>query len=243
MSLFLLLQLSSFSEFEEHFQIPTFVSCLYTLFQNGRQANWTLWPRSRLNILLNLTFESEAIRANLHGNKRILKCRPFWNKVCYIVSVNSYSKCHPGNSYNDDLKLEGSSGTLESPLYPSSYPPDITCTWVITVPHGKIVKLTFKSFDVDYEYSYCSGDYVEVKDGQFAASKLIGEYCGGSKPDDIRSSGRYLRVHFRSDSESYILNEGFEAKFQAVDKSKFCVRMNKTYAVRIVHDVEEKTLT
>ena len=25
--------------------------------------------------------ESEAIRANLHGNKRILKWRPFWNKV------------------------------------------------------------------------------------------------------------------------------------------------------------------
>ena len=44
-------------------------------------ANWPLWPRSRLNILLNFTFESEAIRANLHGNKRILKWRPFWNEV------------------------------------------------------------------------------------------------------------------------------------------------------------------
>ena len=44
-------------------------------------ANWPLWPCSRLNILLNFTFESEAIRANLHGNKRILKWRPFWNKV------------------------------------------------------------------------------------------------------------------------------------------------------------------
>ena len=28
---------------------------------------------------------NEAIRANLHGNKRILKWRPFWNKV-YAVS-------------------------------------------------------------------------------------------------------------------------------------------------------------
>ena len=44
-------------------------------------ANWPLWPRSRLNILLNFTFESEAIRANLHGNKRVLKWRPSWNKV------------------------------------------------------------------------------------------------------------------------------------------------------------------
>ena len=44
-------------------------------------ANWPFWPRSRLNILLNFTFESEAKRDNLQGNKRILKWQPFWNKV------------------------------------------------------------------------------------------------------------------------------------------------------------------
>ena len=44
-------------------------------------ANWPFWPRSRLNILLNFTFESEVKGANLQGNKRILKWRPFWNKV------------------------------------------------------------------------------------------------------------------------------------------------------------------
>ena len=31
-----------------------------------------LWPRSRLNILLNFTFESEAIRANLHFGRRCI---------------------------------------------------------------------------------------------------------------------------------------------------------------------------
>ena len=48
-------------------------------------ANWPFWPRSSLNILLNFTFESEVKRANLQENKRILKWRPFWNKV-YDVS-------------------------------------------------------------------------------------------------------------------------------------------------------------
>ena len=38
-------------------------------------ANWPFWPRSRLS------FESEAKRANLQGNKRILKWQPFWIKV------------------------------------------------------------------------------------------------------------------------------------------------------------------
>ena len=39
-------------------------------------ANWPFWPCSRLNILLNFTFESYAIRLNLHGHKSILK---WWN--------------------------------------------------------------------------------------------------------------------------------------------------------------------
>ena len=48
-------------------------------------ANWPIWPCSKLNILLNFTFESEAIRAILYGNKRILKWRPFWNQV-YVTA-------------------------------------------------------------------------------------------------------------------------------------------------------------
>ena len=35
----------------------------------------------RENILLNFEFENEATRANLQEIKRILKWRPFWNKV------------------------------------------------------------------------------------------------------------------------------------------------------------------
>ena len=52
-------------------------------------ANWPLRPRLRLNILLNFTFESQAIRANLHGNKSILKWRPFWNKVYYCYELST----------------------------------------------------------------------------------------------------------------------------------------------------------
>ena len=32
-------------------------------------ANWPFWPRSRLHILWNFTFESEAKRVNLQGAK------------------------------------------------------------------------------------------------------------------------------------------------------------------------------
>ena len=52
-------------------------------------ANWPFWPRSRLNILLNFTFESETNRDNFLRNKRILKWRPFWNKVYKSLSHKS----------------------------------------------------------------------------------------------------------------------------------------------------------
>ena len=36
-------------------------------------ANWPLWPSSRINILLNFTFESEAIRANFAWKQKNTK--------------------------------------------------------------------------------------------------------------------------------------------------------------------------
>ena len=44
-------------------------------------ANYPLLPQLRENSLLNFEFKSEATRANLQENKRMLIWRPFWNKV------------------------------------------------------------------------------------------------------------------------------------------------------------------
>ena len=62
-------------------------------------ANCPFWPRSRLNIPLNFIIESEAKRANLQVNKRILKQRPFWNKVytCLPDSVLKYIMINRAN--------------------------------------------------------------------------------------------------------------------------------------------------
>ena len=55
-------------------------------------ADWPFWPRSRLDIPSKFTFESEANRVNLQGNKRILKWRLKWNKVYMYVMPFSQSK-------------------------------------------------------------------------------------------------------------------------------------------------------
>ena len=134
--------------------------------------------------------------------------------------VSDKKKCFLGNIDNTNLELEGTSGTFQSPRYPLKYPKFINCIWVITVPEGKHVKLSFEKFDVEWSVN-CNEDYVKVFDGQYSTSTVKKTLCGASSiPDDIYSSGRNMRVHFSSDSDNYG-NHGFKAQFEEVNPSKF----------------------
>ena len=69
----------------------------YNLFQNGRKFSILLFTCKlalvasfRGNILQNFEFKNETTRANLQENKRLLKLRPFWNKVYLPVWYNFY---------------------------------------------------------------------------------------------------------------------------------------------------------
>jgi len=141
-----------------------------------------------------------------------------------VFFVGSNSSCLPGNVHNNDLRLTGSSGTLKTPQ--DYYPPGLNCNWLITVPEGKTVELTFNRFQLDP--SRVCGDYVEVLDGQHVYSKTLGKFCGyDSFPEAIQSTSQYMRVTFESDLTEYTGYEGFEATFKALDKSsKFCCFLN-----------------
>ena len=132
--------------------------------------------------------------------------------------------CFTGNVYNNNLTLSGSYGTLQSPQDPEYYPPGSSCDWLITVPEGKIVKLRFNRFELKPSFgSTCTADYVEILDGKSSYSKSKGKFCGYTKPEDIRSSGRFMLVRFRADfyNDSYH-DRGFNATFTAEDKPSTC---------------------
>ena len=137
--------------------------------------------------------------------------------LCFLAARNK-TKCFPGNINNNNLQLEGSSGTFESPFYPSKYPKSINCTWVITVPYGKLVKLSFSAFDVEWSSS-CDEDYVQIYDGWSSASEVKTKLCGASLPSDVSSTSRYLRVQFRSDEDNHGNCSGFKAQFEQVHKA------------------------
>ena len=126
--------------------------------------------------------------------------------------------CSPNVTGYQYITLTGSSGTIQSPNYPSSYPNSMDCVWKITAPYGKEVNLTFTHMSLQYMYS-CTADFVELRDGLTSYSSRIGSYCGSSLPSPKYSNGRHMLVRFHSDGN--VTSAGFAANFEAFDSTRY----------------------
>ncbi|KAJ7357698.1 Bone morphogenetic protein 1 [Desmophyllum pertusum] len=77
------------------------------------------------------------------------------------------------------IPLSGN-GKLSSPNYPmSNYTASQNCTWIITVPAGKYLKLAFTDFVLGSCALDCSSEsctYVEVYNGASASSPSLGDF-------------------------------------------------------------------
>ena len=51
---------------------------------------------------------------------------------------------------NKPLLIANTTGEIFSPDYPEQYPNSSNCQWLITVPGGFVVSLTFVEFDLEY---------------------------------------------------------------------------------------------
>ncbi|XP_027132680.1 cubilin, partial [Larimichthys crocea] len=104
------------------------------------------------------------------------------------------------------------SGEIHSPLYPSSYPNNVDCSWVISVDSNHRVFFNFSDLDIE-NHSNCSWDYVAIYDGPTISSPLLAHVCGTSLPPSITSTQNAIYVRFRSDSSRS--HRGFSAHFSA----------------------------
>ncbi|XP_046803472.1 uncharacterized protein LOC111675712 isoform X2 [Lucilia cuprina] len=128
----------------------------------------------------------------------------------------------PEDEQNDKCRMfiEGDpeKNELYSPDYPNDYPKNINCTRVITAPKGQIIRLDFRnSFNIE-EKDECKFDFLEIRDGQYGFSNLIGKYCGTDFPPEITSKERYLWLHFHSDES--IEYSGFTAVYEFIDRNR-----------------------
>ncbi|XP_011302978.1 cubilin [Fopius arisanus] len=97
------------------------------------------------------------------------------------------------------------------------------CMWSIEAQPGKIIKMTFESFDVKNtenrtvlpQTAPCSGDYLEIRDGRGPKSELVGRYCGNVLPPSISSVRNLLWIRFYSDGEN--VGRGVTARLEPID--------------------------
>ncbi|NWX93836.1 DMBT1 protein, partial [Nothoprocta ornata] len=92
--------------------------------------------------------------------------------------------------------LLNSSGTLESPLYPSNYYDNADCLWEIQVESNFLVVLTFRSAQLQ---GGCQNNSIEIYDGPANTSPLLGRVCSDSSVT-YTSSSNLLTVRLHSNS-------------------------------------------
>ncbi|XP_072197065.1 scavenger receptor cysteine-rich domain-containing protein DMBT1 [Excalfactoria chinensis] len=107
--------------------------------------------------------------------------------------------------------ISNSSGTLQSPNHPGSYPNNADCVWEIQVPNNFRVMLTFR--DIEMQSSRCQYDYIEVYDGPPHSSPLLGRICAGSFLT-YTSSSNLMSIRFHSDSR--YTSRGFRAHYSSI---------------------------
>ncbi|XP_075441571.1 neuropilin and tolloid-like protein 1 isoform X4 [Ascaphus truei] len=102
-------------------------------------------------------------------------------------------------------------GIFTSPNYPNKYPPDRECIYIIEAAPRQCIELHFdEKYSIEPSWE-CKFDHIEVRDGPFGFSPIIGRYCGQQNPPFIKSSGRFLWIKFFADGE--LESMGFSAQY------------------------------
>ncbi|XP_072020163.1 LOW QUALITY PROTEIN: cubilin-like [Amphiura filiformis] len=121
------------------------------------------------------------------------------------ISLDASTICG-GQIYSD-------TGIITSPNFPQNYPHNRECVWTINADAGILVQFNFTSFSLEGGNG-CPFDYVEIRNGGFANSPLIGRYCGPTiTPSTFVSHSNRMYVKFRTDGS--VSRTGFRIVFDA----------------------------
>uniref|UniRef100_A0A673AWB1 Neuropilin (NRP) and tolloid (TLL)-like 1 n=1 Tax=Sphaeramia orbicularis TaxID=375764 RepID=A0A673AWB1_9TELE len=122
---------------------------------------------------------------------------------------------------------EPDGGYFTSPNYPEKYPPEREFFYAtppslispLQPPPRQCIDLFFdEKYSIEPSWE-CKFDHIEVRDGPFGFSPIIGRYCGQESPAYVRSSGRYLYIKFVADGELEAI--GFSARYNFTQDPEF----------------------
>uniref|UniRef100_A0A8P0NEN6 Scavenger receptor cysteine-rich domain-containing protein DMBT1 n=1 Tax=Canis lupus familiaris TaxID=9615 RepID=A0A8P0NEN6_CANLF len=134
-----------------------------------------------------------------------------------VTPASPVVSCLPtGGSNSCGGVLSGLLGSFSSPWYPTNYPTDVECVWMIQVAEKFHIELVIPSLKLEDIYG-CPYDFIEVFDGWQVASLSVGRFCAGTELTFL-SSSNIMTVVFRSDA--MITNTGFYALYNAIQQDK-----------------------
>uniref|UniRef100_A0A8C2U204 CUB and Sushi multiple domains 2 n=1 Tax=Coturnix japonica TaxID=93934 RepID=A0A8C2U204_COTJA len=139
----------------------------------------------------------------------------------YALQGHSHISCMPGTvrrwNYPPPLCIAQCGGTAEemegvllSPGFPGNYPSNLDCTWRILLPVGFGAHVQFLNFSTEPNH-----DFVEVRNGPYDTSNVIGRFSGTEIPGSLLSTSHETTVYFHSDHSQN--KPGFKLEYQAYE--------------------------
>ncbi|KAK7483783.1 hypothetical protein BaRGS_00024999, partial [Batillaria attramentaria] len=86
------------------------------------------------------------------------------------------------------------------------------CQWRISATHGEKIVLNLTELDIPKSYN-CERNYLEVRDGYYIKSPLLGRFCGNKLPDTLISTDTRMWIEYRSTTGG---GKGFFAEYEAI---------------------------
>ncbi|KAM4013573.1 embryonic protein UVS.2-like [Anomaloglossus baeobatrachus] len=128
--------------------------------------------------------------------------------VLDISKINRLYQCNVcGNLYNQG------SGILTSANYPSAYPNNASCVFLIRTPSNQ-VSLNFVAFDVQSSPN-CASDYIKIYDGPTKNyPAIVNKTCGSGVVPPVIGTTNQLLVEFVTDNS--VAGTGFKASYTTV---------------------------
>jgi len=90
---------------------------------------------------------------------------------------------------------------------------------LVSADKGMLLKLDFRDEFKLEDSPDCRFDFLEVRDGQYGYSNLLGNFCGTNFPPEITSKTRYLWLRFHSDEN--IEGKGFKAVWSTIPRPTY----------------------
>ncbi|XP_076803128.1 uncharacterized protein LOC143447081 [Clavelina lepadiformis] len=121
-------------------------------------------------------------------------------------------------SCNYDIEVTNDWKNIQSPGFPTKFPPQTQCYWRLMAPEGYRIKLQFLRFSLvaPTQDGICNWQWLQIIDGDAGSYDQDGGHrvCGKQSPGTIVSSGRVLKLSLQSNtgsaSQTY---ESFQASY------------------------------